>query len=299
VEDLDHIKALVAERVRDGGVLVLNADDTHLVALPSRRLVNADRKRVVYFSLDRDNPAIRRHQAAGGTCYYAADGYLVESTPHTLHRLVREAAVPCTFGGAARFQVANALAAAAAGRAVGLTPAQVAKALTAFGGGGHNPGRMNLFRVGRGHCLIDYGHNPGAFEAVAALTGRWRDRRVTAVVAVPGDRTDELIRECGRVVGGAFDRVILKEDGDRRGRRPGEVARLLCEAAAEVAPGVECSTVLDECEAVRAALDAMADGEVVVVFYDSHDAVMDVLRGYGAEPAVEVPEPAAELVGVP
>jgi hypothetical protein len=52
---------------------------------------------------------------------------------------------------------------------------------------------------------------------------------------------------------------------------------------------VECRSVLDECDAVRAALDGMADDEVVVAFYEDYDAVVGVLREYGAEPAATLP----------
>ena len=88
---------------------------------------------------------------------------------------------------------------------------------------------------------------------------------MTAVFTAPGDRDDELIRESGRTVARGFDRVLIREDKDRRGRAPGEVARLLCEAAHQVDRAVECTTVLDEAEAVRTAVDGMAEDEVVVV----------------------------------
>jgi UDP-N-acetylmuramyl pentapeptide synthase len=52
VEDILHIKALVAERVRRGGMLVLNADDRHLARLTEQRRVREPERNVVYFSLD-------------------------------------------------------------------------------------------------------------------------------------------------------------------------------------------------------------------------------------------------------
>src|SRR5207302_202485 len=111
VDDLLHAKALVAERVREGGTIVLNADDPRLAKLPGRRLVGADRKRVVFFSLDPANPVVRRHLAAGGTAYWAGGGHLHQGTGSRVRTLAAEAAIPATLGGAARFQVANALAA--------------------------------------------------------------------------------------------------------------------------------------------------------------------------------------------
>lgn len=138
--------------------------------------------------------------------------------------------------------------------------------------------------------LVDYGHNPAAFEAVADLTRHWEGRRVTAVFTSPGDRSDDLIRECGRVIARRFDRIIIREDDDRRGRRPGEIARLLCEAVHGVDDHVECSTVLDECEATRMAIDTMIDDEVVVVFYEDYQGVMRILEECGAEPTASLGE---------
>jgi cyanophycin synthetase len=296
VDDLLHAKSLVAERVREGGTIVLNADDPRLAALPGRRQVGADRKRVVFFSLDGDNPVVVRHLAAGGTAFWAADGWLYEGTGDRARRLVRAADVPATMGGAARFQVANALAAAAAARGLGLAAATVARALAGFDSDAtRNPGRMNVFRVGGGHVLVDYGHNPAAFAAVADLARGWPDRRTTAVFTVPGDRDDDLIREAGRVVAGGFDRLVIREDADRRGRRPGEVARLLCSGAHDTDPEADCTTVPDECEAVRSALRAMADDEIVFVFYEDYAAVRRVLDEFGAVPAAGLPA-AAEPV---
>jgi cyanophycin synthetase len=66
IEDLVHVKSLVAERVREGGTLILNADDKHLVGLKNHPRVNGVKKSIVYFSLSEYNLLIARHAAAGG-----------------------------------------------------------------------------------------------------------------------------------------------------------------------------------------------------------------------------------------
>lgn len=289
VEDILHIKALVAERVREGGTLVLNADDARLAQLADHPRVSRIRREVVYFSLRDDNPVVRRHCAAGGRAYWLCDGWLVEGADGTAQRLARESAIPVTLGGAARFQTANALAAAAACRALGLGRDQVASSLAAFTNDRDNPGRFNVFRVGRGHVVLDYGHNPAAFAAVSETASQWQGRRVTGVFTAPGDREDTLISEAGRAAARGFGRLIIREDGDRRGRRPGEVAELLRRAVHEVRPDAECLTILDECAALRAAVDDMTDEEVVVFFYEDFDAVRKVLQDYGAASAPAVP----------
>src|ERR1044071_2157141 len=59
VDDVLYIKSLVAERVKEGGTLVLNADDEHLARLMQNERINKVPKAVVYFSIDENNPLVR------------------------------------------------------------------------------------------------------------------------------------------------------------------------------------------------------------------------------------------------
>ena len=68
--------------------------------------------------------------------------------------------------------------------------------------------------------ILDYGHNPAAVQAMADLVGRARvssGRRI-CVLAGPGDRRDEDMREMARIAAKAFDHIILRRDDDLRGR---------------------------------------------------------------------------------
>src|SRR5205823_12575563 len=60
INDLVWVKSLVAERVRAGGTLILNADDERLADLPDQPRVRRLPRRVVYFALDDENPVLRR-----------------------------------------------------------------------------------------------------------------------------------------------------------------------------------------------------------------------------------------------
>ena len=69
--------------------------------------------------------------------------------------------------------------AAASARAVGVSAAVVRRGLGAFGTRPDcNPGRMNVFEVGCGRVLVDYGHNPAALDAVAAVARRLEVKEV-------------------------------------------------------------------------------------------------------------------------
>src|SRR5262249_46831071 len=78
-DELVHVKALVAEEIRDGGSVVLNADDPAAAALASRPAVLVHAPVIRYFSLTPGNEVIARHKAAGGACYEVIDGALAET----------------------------------------------------------------------------------------------------------------------------------------------------------------------------------------------------------------------------
>ena len=289
IEDVLWIKSLVAERVREGGTLVLNADDERLARLRESPAVSRVPKNYVYFSMRPDNPVLLEHAAAGGAGYFFRDGTVFEAEGGAEHAVVEAAAIPATMNGAAEFQIANVMAAVAAARAYGLSREEVGASIARFRSDAENPGRANLYRVGKGYVMVDYGHNPDAFLAVCRMAAKWENRRVTAVIGVPGDRDDSVVEQAGRVAARGFHRVIIKEDKDLRGREPGEVAKLLCEAAGDEWPGTECRVVLDEIEALRSELQEIEDGQVIVVFYDQLEPVLRVLEEHGAV-AVEAVE---------
>lgn len=288
IDDIVHIKSLVAERVREGGTLVLNADDERLVQLAGHPRLRRVPKQVVWFSLDDRHPLLRRHLDAGGTAFFLRRGWLVEAAGGKEHRLVRAAAIPVTLRGQAAFQVANSLAAAAACRAHGIPRTVVAAALRSFHCG-LNAGRVSLFRLGGGHVLLDYGHNPGAFAAICRMAAGWRSgRRLVGIVGVPGDRGDELIEEAARVAACGFHRIVVREDADLRGRQPGEVAQLMAETIRREAPEVGCEVVHDAREALARELDGVRQGSIVVVFYDQLATLLDLLWSHGAVPVESV-----------
>lgn len=284
VEDVAYIKSLVAERVIEGGTLVLNADHELVVGIGQQRSVTKRKKRIFYFSLNSENPVVREHLLQGGTAFLFQDGWLVEATRREIYKIVDVASVPVTMNGAAEFQVANLLAAVAACRAHNVPRYAIARNLKTFTSYNDNPGRVNLYKLNGGHVMVDYGHNPNAFEAICQMASKWEDRRVTGVIGVPGDRDDSVIAHAGRIAARGFHRLIIREDHDLRGRDPGAVAQILCDAALEEVPQTDCQVVLDEHEAVHHAVKTMQHGEVVVVFYEKLEPLRRVLEKYAAQP---------------
>ncbi|HEX8384735.1 MAG TPA: Mur ligase family protein [Rubricoccaceae bacterium] len=94
VDDVYRIKRVVAERVRPGGTLVLNAEDPRLAALPDDPAVRGVEREVVYFALD---PAsVDAHRAAGGRAFTVRDGQIVEAVGDVETPVVPVASLPVT-----------------------------------------------------------------------------------------------------------------------------------------------------------------------------------------------------------
>jgi cyanophycin synthetase len=289
LDDLLYIKSLVAERVREDGTLILNADDERLARLMEIERVSRRKKKVVYFSMRPPHILIRRHLATGGSAFLYKGGWIIEAASDREMSLIQASEIPVTLGGAASFNIANALAAAAACRALGVSRQEVAAALRGFRGDLHNAGRVSLFEIYGGYVLVDYGHNPDAFAAVCQMAAKWSGRRVTGVIGVPGDRDDWVVEQAGRAAARGFERIIIKEDGDLRGRRSGEIASLLFQAVMNEAPDRHCRIVLDEITALQTAIEEIEPGEVVVIFYEKLDPALSLLKQLGAAPAQSVP----------
>jgi cyanophycin synthetase len=200
--------------------------------------------------------------------------------------------IPATFGGRARMNVANALAAAAAAWAAGAHLHDIRQGLRTFSTSFFQaPGRLNLLDVGGVRVVIDYCHNVDGMRQLADFVNRMmvesptrpgrvgaaatgtRSGRAIGVLGIPGDRRDEDQRQYGAIAAGAFDEIIVREDKNLRGRIPGETATNVIEGVREAkAAGTarvgRADKVLEEMSAVRAALRRAIPGDLVVCCVD-------------------------------
>ena len=273
VEDLAHLKSIVAETSRPSGYAVLNADDP-LVSAMAQRV----KGQVAYFSMDPHNELLRKHAQQGGLAAIYGHGYLSILKGDWLLRIEQAEKVPLTMGGLAPFQIANALAASLAAFAQGVSIEHIRQALHTFQSGTQQtPGRMNLFNLGRFHALVDYAHNPASYEALGGFVKNWPGRCI-GVVGGPGDRRDEDFIALGKLAGQIFDEVIVKEDDDTRGRPRGDAAKWIVHGLEEVPTAASYRTILNETEAVNTALDAAPDDSLVVILPESVSRAIGLIQ---------------------
>jgi cyanophycin synthetase len=282
VEQLADVKSVVAAVVKRDGHAVLNADDPLVYAMRER--TPAD---VALFSVAPagGNAHVEDHLARGGiVARIEPDG--ADRADHFVLRRGRlripiapVAEVPLMVGGAARFQRGNVLAAIATAYVQGMRYDDIrAGLLSFFPSPALTPGRLNLLRVGRSRVLVDYAHNPAAVEGLLDFVRQLPASRRIGVVTAPGDRRDEDIREVGRL-SAALDYVIVREDDDRRGRAPGEIAALVLAGLEEGGLARDRAEVVHaEDAAVARLLDLLGDGDLGVVLAEDVRGVLDIVR---------------------
>ncbi len=273
IEQMAKVKSVVAEAVLPNGYAVLNADDP-LVAAIAQRL----KCQVAYFTMNPENQIVRDHTQQGGLAAVYENGYLSILKRDWTHRIERAENVPLTLGGRAPFMIANALAASLAAFAQDVPIEQIRTGLSTFRASvSQTPGRMNLFNLGSHHALVDYAHNPHSYEALGGFVRNWPGERI-GVIGGPGDRRDEDFVTLGQLSAGIFDRIIIKEDDDTRGRLRGSGAELITKGILQAKPDCRYETTLDETEAINKALDSAPSGSLVVILPESVNRAISLIE---------------------
>ena len=308
--ELAEVKITIARITKPSGWVVLNADDRFVSAF-ARKV----RGKVAFFSLEGDaSPRIRRHLRDGGRAYLVRDGVLGEAEGDRWRPLASLADVPVVLGGIARHNVANALAASGAARAMGATLAQVGAGLRSFlPTQADSRGRLNVFQDERRVVVVDFAHNEAGVgvlvdvaEAIAESIGRGEGdgkggrARVTFIVGLAGDRPDDTLRGVGRLVASRTDRFVQKEMLHYlRGRTRESVLGEIRGGAAEGGWTGEIPLYVDEPTAVSGELDRTEGAEkpevIVLLCHEDREGVYEVLAKRGLEP-VNDPGELARLV---
>lgn len=286
VDELAEVKAAIVRITRRDGWCVLNAQDERVWAM--RRETRAH---IYAFSLDPDLEAVRRTVRRGGRAAVLRNGWLVFLRPGKRPLPLLEAAeLPVTFAGLSRYNIGNALAAAAACDAIGITPRQIRVGLRTFAQDEvANPGRLNLYERGGRLVLVDFAHNEaglrGLLEVSRSLAGA--RGRVLLALGTAGDRTDAILSGLGRAAGGAADVLVICQKAHYlRGRDAGEMAQLFIDGAA--ASGMDPAAIdvlASEVASVEELVRRAAPGDVVTIMsHADRLLVFDWLRENGFTP---------------
>lgn len=163
-----------------------------------------------------------------------------------------------------RFNVENALAAAAAATALGFPLETIAAGLEAANPA---PGRMERVEAGQDFAIIvDYAHTPDALAKVLAEARRLTDRRLICVFGCGGDRDPTKRPKMGRAATEIADWTVVTSDNPRSEDPHAIIAQIVAgavEGRYEVEP--------DRRTAIRRAIAWAQPGDVVVIAGKGHE----------------------------
>ena len=262
LDELLDVKWVVSRAVEEDGTLILNADDARLVAK-----AKGYAGRLGWFSLFADNPLVLDHVDKGGTAWVLDGEDLRRIGPGSRELLCASAEISITLGGAAKHNVANALAAAALSESLGVSLDDIRRGLTTITQD-DNPGRCNVYDINGVTVLVDFAHNPAAMHSLFDMARALPAKRRLLSFGQAGDRPDQLIEELAHsawTIG--LDAVVVSELADyRRGREPGEVFGLICDELKRCGARDEHIYHFDEeIQSLNFALDWARPGDLVIL----------------------------------
>lgn len=249
-------KARLFEKLMPDGVAVINADDPAGPAMVERCL-----GKVLTYGLDQpaDLSAEVRRLDTGGTAFHLVDAEGGRRAPVDLALL-------------GRHNVANALAAAGAARALGLPTHAVVTGLAALRS---VPGRLEAIDCGQEFdLLVDYAHTPDALRQVLALLRPLTRGRLRVVFGCGGDRDRHKRPLMGRAVAEAADALYVTSDNPR-GEDPDAILDQILEGVPD-ADGARVGRWVDRRQAIAAACADAGPGDVVLVAGKGHETTQTI-----------------------
>ena len=269
LEQLAEVKRIVVEAASE--CAVLNADDPNVLKMSGY----TDARVLCYVTMNPSHPLVREHVRAGGRACaleQGVNGHMITLYDKGSHiPLLWTHLIPATLEGRALHNVQNAMFAASMAFSMGIKLDAIRHGLRTFDTTFFQaPGRMNVFNEHPFKVIMDYAHNAHAVGMMADLAQRLDASRRIVVVAGPGDRRDEDLREIAQVVAGKFDHYVVRRDDSLRGRDGDEVPRIIAKALqAAGVPDAAISVIADEQEALDAALRMGQPGDLLLVFADA------------------------------
>jgi UDP-N-acetylmuramoyl-L-alanyl-D-glutamate--2,6-diaminopimelate ligase len=165
-----------------------------------------------------------------------------------------------------RFNVENALAAAAAARALGLEDAAIRHGIEAVE---RVPGRFDPVDEGQPFTvLVDYAHTPGALESALESARELARGRLICVFGAGGDRDRDKRPLMGQVVAELADIALVTSDNPRS-EDPAAIA-------ADVVDGLDLDVELDRRRAIGRARASAREGDVVVIAGKGHEQGQEI-----------------------
>jgi cyanophycin synthetase len=263
-QQLADVKETIVRAVAKSGSAVLKAGDPLVAAMASHCPGN-----VVFFDRDGDHPVMVAHRRRGGCTVFVRDRQIVVALGQQQWAIAAVDRLPLTYGGRIGFQIDNLLAVTAAAWALQVPRDVIRGGLETFSSDVSTvPGRFNLFETAGRTVISDYGHNASALLALVDAIRRMPHKHRSIVYTAAGDRRDIDIIEQAKIIGTHFDEVYLYEDKCTRGRRDGEVIRLMRHGLGDTMRAKRIHETRGERTAIESALERLERGDLLLCQVD-------------------------------
>ncbi|MFP5039689.1 cyanophycin synthetase [Parasediminibacterium sp. JCM 36343] len=276
VEQMAKVKAIVAETTFKHGFAILNADDDLVYNMHEGLDCN-----VAYFSMDENNPRIKKHSKTGGYSAVYENGYVSILKGTWKIRVIKVNEIPITFGGKATHNIMNTLPAVLATYLFkNITIEDIKTALSTFTPSPtQTPGRLNFFEFKHFKFLADFAHNPAGLALLCDFISKLDGTPKVGIISGTGDRRDDDIRELGRISGRYFDEIIIRQDNHLRGRTAENIVNLLIEGIKETQPHeLPLKIIYNEKEAILYAYNNAKKGSLITIMCDVISEALDQIK---------------------
>jgi len=276
LRDLTKVKRVVMDSVRKDGWSVMNADDEY-----SMRLMPELESKVALFSLDEENPHMKKYAKEGKISCVYEEGFITIKKGDWKIRIIKATHVPITMEAKAKFMIANVLAASLSAYLHGFAIDDIANSLRTFiPSPVLTPGRLNIFKFKKFQVLIDFAHNPAGYEAIEEYLKNVEATKKIGIISGVGDRRDEDIRQCGKIAGRMFDYIIIRNEKHLRGRTEDEINELIITGMQQAGKNVSYEIIPKEIEALKHAMSMAEEGTFITALSDVVTNAIDLVQEY-------------------
>ena len=275
LEQMAKVKAVVPETVFPHGYAVLNADDDLVYNMKYDLKCN-----VALFSMDENNPRIKKHCEKGGLATVFENGFVSILKGIWKIRVCHVKDIPLTFEGKALHNVANCLPSVMATYLFKtITIEDIKSGLQTFVAGSNTtPGRLNFFHFKNFSFLADFAHNPHGLRLLGDFVSKLDYKHKVGVISGTGDRRDEDIRELGAISAKYFDEIIIRCDKNLRGRTAEEIISLLQEGINNANPNIPQTVIANENLALEHIYANHVQGALYIIMCDVVAGALDKIK---------------------
>ena len=236
---------------------------------------------VAYFSMDENNPRIKKHCAEGGYAAVFENGYVTIMKSTWKIRVAKVTEIPITYGGKALHNVMNTLPSVLATYLFkDISIEDIRTALRTFvPSPAQTPGRLNIFEFKKFRFIVDFAHNPAGLELLCDFQSKMDGSPKIGIISGTGDRRDEDIKDLGRISAKYFDEIIIRCDKNLRGRTAEEIVDLLVQGINDTKTrDIPMKIILNERDAITWAYNNAPQGSLITIMCDVVADALDFIN---------------------